>query len=373
MSNLVYCVAFLFALMPNLAHAEKMTFREAWTGGNCSTCAWVAAEGEITSQTPEDFERFISEFGPVRDLVINSPGGDLMAGIALGQIVRRQGINTIVGATITEEFSEYPKSGIDKGYCYSACSYVFFGGVDRHVDAGDLGVHQFYVKDGIDTSSSDTQSIIGITLVYLKEMGISSESLISANMTAPEDIYTYSEQELANFNIDNTPREADDGWFDWLRGRDAPKDTSRLIDPYWNLTPYQGGLMLAGGFKIGGDRSISVTIFCRNGGAPANLLIQESRQFGIPSHSMEIRNPSVTIGRNSYSLGFRDIDFQGIDQGRAMISLNFPIDILVSGADEYLEFSPLSRHIDWPLLQVRFLMPKRELMVATFQNCISVD
>ena len=122
------------AFMPSLANAEKMTFRQAWTGGNCSTCEWVAAEGEITQETPLDFERYVAEFGPVRAVVINSLGGDLMAGMALGQILRRQGITTVVGATVTGKYPDAPNtSQIEEGYCYSACSYAFFGGLERRV------------------------------------------------------------------------------------------------------------------------------------------------------------------------------------------------------------------------------------------------
>jgi hypothetical protein len=140
MSNILYGAALILAFTPNLAEAEKMTFRQVGTGGNCSTCAWVAADGEITRDTPDDFEKFISEFGPVHNLVINSLGGDLMAGMALGHTVRRHGISTIVGATITGRDPLYPNtSEIEKGYCFSACSYAFFGGIDRYVDAGDLG------------------------------------------------------------------------------------------------------------------------------------------------------------------------------------------------------------------------------------------
>jgi len=36
-----------------------MTFDSAYTGGNCASCSWVAAEGVITDSTPQDFADFV--------------------------------------------------------------------------------------------------------------------------------------------------------------------------------------------------------------------------------------------------------------------------------------------------------------------------
>lgn len=371
MSSASFIATLLIALLPNLANAERMTFRKAWSGGNCSTCAWVAAEGEITQETPADFERYVTEFGPVRALVINSPGGNLMAGMALGHILRRHGITTVVGATVTGKYPEAPKtSQIEQGYCYSACSYAFFGGVDRHVNAGELGVHQFYASNGSDISSSNTQSIVGVILNYLKEMEVSDEALVSASFTTPDEIYTYSEQELTRFNIDNTPRVDDGAWFYWLLGPDTPDDTSADLDPHWMLKPYQSGLILVGGVEIGGRRSISLTVFCRNGGAPANLLIQEGGELSNLADSINMKSPSMTVGAVVYHLSQNDIGFQGLDNGIAGISLNLPEKLFIIGAGQYLEFSPDLPQVYYPLLQVRFRMPSEELVASVLRNCI---
>lgn len=372
MFNPTFSAALLtLLLMPSLAIAEKMTFRQAWTGGNCSTCVWVAAEGEITKETPADFERYVAEFGPVSALVINSPGGDLVAGMALGQIFRRQGITTVVGATVTGKYPDAPNtSQIEEGYCYSACSYAFFGGVERHVNAGELGVHQFYATSGSDISSSDTQSIVSVILSYLREMEISDEALVSASFTTPDELYTYSDQELTRLNIDNTSRADDGGWFYWLLGSDTPDDTSASLDPHWTLTPYRGGLMLAGGVEIGGRRSISVTVYCRNGGAPANLLIQEGGEISNYAVSINMKNPSITVGSSVYQLSQNDIDFQGIEKGVAMISLNLPKNILIGSAGQYFEFSPDLPRVYYPLLQVRFRAPSVDLVTSVLRNCI---
>lgn len=367
-------VLLTIAFMPGLAIAEKMTFRQAWNGGNCRTCAWVAAEGEITQETPADFESYVAKSGPVYALVLNSPGGDLMAGMALGQILRRQGITTVVGATVTGKYPDAPNaSQIEEGYCYSACSYAFFGGVDRHVNAGELGVHQFYATSDSDISSSNTQLAIGVILNYFEEMGIREEALVSANLTKPDEIYTYSDQELIRFNIDNTARSDDGGWFYWLLGPDTPEDTSATLDPHWSLTPYQGGLILAGGVEVGGRRSISVTVFCRSGGAPVNFLIQEGGEVSDHADSINMKKPSMVVGGVSYQLNRDNIDFQGLRNGISMISLNLPTDILINGADQYFEFMPDLPRAYGSLLNVRVRMPSVDLVNSALRNCIAMN
>ena len=87
--------------------------------------------------------------------------------------------------------------------------------------------------------------------------------------------------------------------------------------------------MLAGGVEIGGRRAVSVTIFCRNGGAPANLLIQEGVESSNYSGSIEIKEPVIAIGEVTYHLNKSNVDFQGINNGIAMISLNLPMEMLL--------------------------------------------
>jgi hypothetical protein len=75
--------------------------------GHC--CMWIAAEGEITMQTPDDFKAFLKTnsgyWGPT--VRLNSPGGSLLAGIKLGEMFREGGFSTEVGATHTTPGAEW--------------------------------------------------------------------------------------------------------------------------------------------------------------------------------------------------------------------------------------------------------------------------
>lgn len=81
------------------ASASPMTFRQEYTGGN-RCCWWIAAEGEITAETPRALEQFLATptalkmRGPV---LFNSPGGSLIGGLELGYVIRKHGLDTQVG------------------------------------------------------------------------------------------------------------------------------------------------------------------------------------------------------------------------------------------------------------------------------------
>lgn len=87
------------------ALAEPMTFRRGWSGGNCNGCEWIAAQGEIMPDTPARFREYIAENGKPYYITLHSLGGDLGAGIELGQTIRKHGATTMIGRTVqvTEE------------------------------------------------------------------------------------------------------------------------------------------------------------------------------------------------------------------------------------------------------------------------------
>jgi hypothetical protein len=364
-----HCLFLIVALglVPRTAQADEMTFHIASSGGNCSTCVWVAADGEITSKTPNDFQNFVAEHGPVRNLVINSPGGDLMAGVELGRMFRQQGVNTIVGRTVTGSYSE-----IGEGFCFSACSYAFFGGADRHVNTGGIGVHQFRAGDLEEVSSSETQTIVGVLIDYLTVMGVSPEALVAANLTNPGEIYTYSAEELEYFNIDNTTPETDDGWFFGFLSptQRAVNRGNSKVDPHWALTPYEDGLMLTGAVVLGTSRALSLAIFCRRGKTNASLLVQEQGEVSAGTVSFRATSPSLTVADVNYDFSEQDIDFQGMDRGRAIISLDIPVEALFLGDESEFHFNPNLIQANYPLLIIGGILPQRSLVEAALKNCI---
>jgi hypothetical protein len=184
------------ALAPNInSPMHPMTFRDAGNGGNCNSCEWLVGDGEITADTPRDFERFMADKGYSSLLYLNSPGGNLGAGIELGQDIRAHGLSTAVAVSVSDGSGWEERTG--RGLCASACAYAFLGGVSRTAKAGELGVHQFSGK--FDLSSS--QEVSGTLVSYVAKMGVDPRLVSIASSASPEDVHFLTAQELAAFKI----------------------------------------------------------------------------------------------------------------------------------------------------------------------------
>lgn len=199
-------------LMSTAAAADEMRFELVKSASG----RWIAAEGEITEATPDTFRRFLEGNGltnPRDGLVVylDSPGGNLMSGIKLGGLIRKQGLHTSIGKSL-------PAHGRDMvirpGQCASACSFAFLGGTVRVARGGELGVHQFYDADVLDDpehnlsgAEMSTQQVIGAIIVnFVVRMGADPRIASIAASITPEDMHFFSEAELDELRINFDPR-----------------------------------------------------------------------------------------------------------------------------------------------------------------------
>lgn len=72
---------------------------------NCNGCETIIAEGTIQPDTPQVFARFIAQKMPNGVVRFNSPSGNLLAKLKLGEMIRSAGLSTQVGKTVGEESS----------------------------------------------------------------------------------------------------------------------------------------------------------------------------------------------------------------------------------------------------------------------------
>lgn len=162
-----------------------MTFESEGNGGNCAGCAWIAAKGEITSETAAQFESFIrtKKGGQCYQVSMHSPGGSLVGGMRLGEMFRKYGCSVSVGDSVpfvdggkvTPWFEEKP------GFCYSSCAYALLGGKKRSVgDDSRYGVHQHYIggkrsdvmlREQAEADSMAIQVLSGLLVDYVMRMG----------------------------------------------------------------------------------------------------------------------------------------------------------------------------------------------------------
>lgn len=137
------------------------------------TMIWVQATGTITADTPAEFERFLQTYDSqlTRTVFLHSPGGNLLAGLQLGQAIRRAGYNTNIGNTMQLEGLMNIYSG-RRAYCLSACAYAFLGGVTRNYRPEDIyGVHRFGTRSGL-LNGDDAQVLSGLVAHYVQSMGV---------------------------------------------------------------------------------------------------------------------------------------------------------------------------------------------------------
>lgn len=235
---LIYSLSAVFLTAGgSVAEEAPMRFRSAGNGGNCSTCAWIAAEGRIERDTAQKLEAFLKAEGIEHQptIALHSSGGDLAGGLRLGEFIRAHRLDTTVLKTEfgTPGSADWWDSEAD-GICASACAYAFLGGVQRTVPEGSrLGVHQFRSVDGT-SSESGVQEVTAVLAAYLIHMEVSRDLLVPAGLSRSEEIYWLNRHELENLNV-VTDRSAIDET-DWQLQESGGKIS------LWVLQPQSDGL-----------------------------------------------------------------------------------------------------------------------------------
>jgi hypothetical protein len=115
-------------------------------------------------------------------IILDGPGGILGEALAIGQEVRRRGINTLVGAN---------------GSCASACALVFLSGRTKYVGRNaSVGLHAASdLRGRVSAEATDMMSD------YLRSVGVPSSVVRRMAATAPSEIrwLTRSEQRALGF------------------------------------------------------------------------------------------------------------------------------------------------------------------------------
>ncbi|TIP69712.1 MAG: hypothetical protein E5X53_31090 [Mesorhizobium sp.] len=145
---------------PDLGPTMRFVVVRSSAPGCEPTCPeWISAEGSIEAGTPALFKRTLKALGSRKlPVVVDSPGGNVEAALALGRLLRKNKLDIAVGKTrftgcqpdaedckendgnAARHFGNAYASG---AICNSACPLMFAGGIRRVVGQwAYLGVHQ---------------------------------------------------------------------------------------------------------------------------------------------------------------------------------------------------------------------------------------
>lgn len=124
-------------------------------------------------------------------VLLDSPGGSVNDALELGRLLRGLGTETQLA---------------ENSVCFSACPYVFVGGVIRSVhDSAQLGVHQhsFGKSQFLPAflAVEDVQRGQAQVLAHLTDMGVNLGIMGPAMATPADEIYILSQNELTDWQV----------------------------------------------------------------------------------------------------------------------------------------------------------------------------
>ena len=149
--------------------------------------------GEIETANDLHLRKALREHSGIDTLVLDSPGGSVLGGLRLSEIVIDKNLSTYV-----------PSVGLSgNGLCASACSFIFLSGKSRRAD-GMLGVHQFYSSDSeklgkIGDVQGGAQEIVSRILQTLSDSKV--PQFVFSKMFEYKRMYYFNQQELNEIEI----------------------------------------------------------------------------------------------------------------------------------------------------------------------------
>jgi hypothetical protein len=202
MAKLLAVFALVFALAPAAAKADMrfpMTFSSTSAstpqcGSRCPSV--VVAEGVIEPETPEAFREFAlrEALSPDRPSLIylDSPGGNVVASMELGDEFRRLRVTAIVPGMAA--------GGAASGQCASACVYTLMGAARRFADPSSrIGLHRMSMEP--EYGSSDGRRfadarLVSIVAGYAARMGVSPSIVRMAETLPPDSVRILTAEEM---------------------------------------------------------------------------------------------------------------------------------------------------------------------------------
>jgi hypothetical protein len=145
----------------------------------------IAVIGTLELSDGERFAHIAS--ASRRALVIfNSNGGNLLAGLRIGQLIRLRDFVTLVP---------------DGARCASACAIAWLGGARRFMQpTARIGFHAAYsIENGVPIETGAGNALVG---AYLSRLGLSDEAILYIEQAHPNEINWLTKEDAEEVGID---------------------------------------------------------------------------------------------------------------------------------------------------------------------------
>lgn len=254
----------------------------------------IKMKGPIVSADPARLRAVLAQYDnvSVRDISVSldSPGGNLMAGIEMGRILHER--PEIVSTTVTNDLNAVPS-------CASACVFTYLGGDYRYLPENSLlGVHRFSSSDeelGASAALATAQSISAVIVSFILEMRADQKLFDKMSAMPAEGIDWLSREDLARWNV-------------------VTGSVFEEREEYLNLN---GGLALQlSHTSLHGDSNI--VVMCGGKGPVGVTSLREPPVTAIGSFA-------IVIDGKVFKLN--DWDVVSREDGRTLVAFNFPSEL----------------------------------------------
>jgi hypothetical protein len=193
-------------------HGEPMSFHVAplqsrECGRHCPDV--IVADGVIEAETPQAFVDFLkagsADTKLRRIMFFNSRGGNVVASMVFGHILRELRIAGVVG-----RFEAGGDPGPYVGECLSACVYALMGAVRRVAPPGsEVGLHRMSIVESEsgflgyvhETRSFADPPMVAVLGRYARRMGVNPAVVRTAESLPPDTVHVLSREELRRWSL----------------------------------------------------------------------------------------------------------------------------------------------------------------------------
>jgi hypothetical protein len=199
---------------PAQAGSGPMQFRVeplqiAGCGAGCPNV--VVADGVIEPDTPQAFVDFAREAARSQNLksvmLINSPGGNVVASMEFGERLRQLGMAAIVASYGYDGMHAGPTAG----ECVSACVYALMGAVKRIApEQSHVALHRMSVsysetptrgRPGTVSRRLADGRLVDVVAKYARQMGVNPEVVRQAERGDPDHVQLLSAGEMRRWRL----------------------------------------------------------------------------------------------------------------------------------------------------------------------------